>query len=184
MSDADDLSIRPVDPSTWSDLERLFEQPGGPHFCWCMVWRPMPSRMRGDKSAKKVALLSRVAADVPIGILAYSATAPIGWCSIAPRPTYRKLTEVDRHEAAQDVWSIACLFVHRPYRGRGVAAALIDGAVSYARAGGATVVEAYPVDPEAPSYRFMGFRPQFEAAGFAYVGPAGSRRHVMRLSLA
>jgi hypothetical protein len=45
------------------------------------------------------------------------------------------------------------------------------------------MVEAYPVAPDAPSYRFMGFVPVFEEAGFAEVGRAGTRRHVMRLSL-
>ena len=48
---------------------------------------------------------------------------------------------------------------------------------------GATVVEAYPVDPDSPSYRFMGFKTGFEEYGFVKVGQAGSRRHVMRLTL-
>jgi hypothetical protein len=60
---------------------------------------------------------------------------------------------------------------------------LIAAAVDYARQNGATVVEAYPVDPDAPSYRFMGFVPVFAEAGFVEVGRAGYRRHVMRLAL-
>jgi hypothetical protein len=56
--------------------------------------------------------------------------------------------------------------------------------VEHARRRGATVVEAYPVDPDSPSYRFMGFVSTFEAAGFREVGRAGARRHVMRLRLA
>lgn len=55
--------------------------------------------------------------------------------------------------------------------------------MAYAREQGATVVEAYPVDPDAPSYRFMGFVPTFEEAGFSEVGRAGYRRHVMQLKL-
>jgi hypothetical protein len=45
------------------------------------------------------------------------------------------------------------------------------------------VVEAYPVDADSPSYRFMGFVPVFAEAGFAEVGREGKRRHVMRLRL-
>ncbi len=45
----------------------------------------------------------------------------------------------------------------------------------------ATVIEAYPVVPDSPSYRFMGFVPVFAAAGPREVGRAGIRRHVMRL---
>jgi len=61
---------------------------------------------------------------------------------------------------------------------------MLEAAIAYARDGGATIIEAYPVDPESPSYRFMGFVPALERLGFAPVGMAGSRRHVMRLPLA
>ena len=58
--------------------------------------------------------------------------------------------------------------------------ASIDAAVEHAAAHGAEVVEAYPVGPDAPSYRFMGFVPAFQQAGFVEVARAGKRRHVMR----
>jgi hypothetical protein len=60
---------------------------------------------------------------------------------------------------------------------------LLDAAVEHARERGAAVVEAYPVDPDSPSYRFMGFVETFDDAGFREVGRAGKRRHVMRLEL-
>jgi len=57
-------------------------------------------------------------------------------------------------------------------------------AVEHARSRGACVVEAYPVDADSPSYRFMGFVPTFEQAGFDEVGRIGTRRHVFRLKTA
>jgi hypothetical protein len=45
------------------------------------------------------------------------------------------------------------------------------------------VIEAYPVDPDSPSYRFMGFVGVFAAAKFEEVGRAGRRRHVMRFTI-
>ena len=45
------------------------------------------------------------------------------------------------------VWSIVCFVVRVGYRRRGVARALLDGAVAYARAEGAVGLEAYPIDP-------------------------------------
>ena len=60
---------------------------------------------------------------------------------------------------------------------------LLRAAIAYARREGAKIVEAYPVDPDSPSYRFMGLVSRFEKAGFEEIGRAGSRRHVMRLSL-
>jgi GNAT superfamily N-acetyltransferase len=73
------------------------------------------------------------------------------------------------------------MFIQRDLRGQGVTKQLIAAAVTHARSRGATAIEAYPVDPDSPSYRFMGFVPSFEKAGFRPAGQAGKRRHIMRL---
>lgn len=65
----------------------------------------------------------------------------------------------------------------------GLTARLLEAAIDQARRKGATLIEAYPVDPNLPSYRFMGFVGAFKKAGFVEVGRAGTRRHVMRLKL-
>ena len=179
------LVFHEVDRSRWVDLERLFDSPGGPKYCWCSVWRPMPSKARRTGSqAKKAALESRVRAGVPIGILGYIDGEPVAWCSIAPRATYRDLGGVNNPVDEQgSVWSIVCFFVPRRFRRQGVTKRLIEAAVGYARTQGATVVEAYPVDSDSPSYRFMGFIPSFTSSGFYEVGTVGSRRYVMQLVL-
>ena len=119
-----------------------------------------------------------------MGLLAYLQDEPVAWCSIAPRTTYRRLGgPEDPAEDPEKIWSLACFFVSRPARGQGLMTGLIQAAVEHARAKGAAVVEAYPVDPDSPSYRFMGFLPAFEAAGFQEVGRAGARRYVVRLRI-
>jgi hypothetical protein len=172
-----------VDGTGWRDLEQLFEAPGGPKHCWCMVWRPMPKgASRPDKRAKKAALKGCVERGVPIGVLGYLDGEPAAWCSIAPRETYRNLGGLDdKPDKPERVWSVVCFFVPRRLRGQDVMKQLIEAA--HAQGKGATVVEAYPVDPDAPSYRLMGFTATFAAAGFREVGRAGTRRHVMRLAL-
>jgi hypothetical protein len=60
---------------------------------------------------------------------------------------------------------------------------MLAAALEHARRQGAGLVEAYPVDEDSPSYRFMGFVPLFEGAGFREVGREGSRRHVMQRRL-
>lgn len=60
---------------------------------------------------------------------------------------------------------------------------MITAAIAYAKKRKADILEAYPVAPSSPSYRFMGFVPAFEGFGFVEVGKAGTRRHVMRLTL-
>ena len=183
-----DLAFYPVDNSRWRDLEQLFESRGGPHYCWCMAWRrkPPPDSATGaapKKQLLKEALHERVARAVPIGIVACSEGEPVGWCSVAPRPTFRKLTGSQHSDNDPDVWSIVCFFVKRKMRGHGLSDMLLSAAVDYARESGAATVEAYPVDRQSPTYRFMGIVDQFSRIGFEYVGPAGSRRHIMRLEL-
>jgi GNAT superfamily N-acetyltransferase len=177
------LTFREVDQSTWPDFERLFESRGGPKACWCMVWRAMPRPGKGKLGAmRKAAISERVRSGIPIGILGYSDGEPVAWCSIAPRSTYRKgIGGIEEPgEAPDSVWSLACFFIARPFRGKGVTRILIDAAIAHARSKGARVIEAYPVDPDSPSYRFMGYAGTFLGMGFTEAGAAGSRRHVVR----
>lgn len=139
--------------------------------------------MRDGKSRKRQLKL-RVTNGTPVGLLAYLKDEPVAWCSIAPRSTYRRLGGIDGPDQhPEKVWSLVCMFVTRRLRGKGIMAYLIEAAVKCARAKGATVVEAYPVDHDSPSYRFMGFVPSFAAAGFHRAGKEGIRRHIMRLRL-
>ncbi|WP_299398980.1 GNAT family N-acetyltransferase [Pelagibius sp.] len=180
------LRVEAVTAATWPDMEALFEGRGGPHYCWCMVWRRMPSKHRRDKGCKKAALKQRVEDGTPVGLLGYLDERPVAWCSVGPRPSFRRLAEIEPDQLRKqpgNVWSIVCFYVQRAYRGQGLAAQLIEQAVAYAQAQGAEMVEAYPVEPEAPSYRFMGFIPQFARAGFTMAGKAGGRRHIMQRRL-
>jgi GNAT superfamily N-acetyltransferase len=177
------ITVRPVTVATWPDFEALFESPGAPKYCWCMAWRRTPEEDKHhDGAGRKRQMKSRVDRGIPVGLLAYGDGKPIAWVSIAPRETYRKLGG-PAAQPEEAIWSLACFFVPRQLRGQGLTRRLIAAAVDYARKNGATVVEAYPVDEAAPSYRFMGFVAVFTAAGFAEVGRVGSRRHVMRLAL-
>jgi GNAT superfamily N-acetyltransferase len=180
------LTFHEVDGERWPDLLRLFEARGGPSYCWCMVWRRMPDEsQRRDRASKKAALAGSVASGTPVGILGYAGDEPVAWCSIAPRETYRPLDgPIDPADERGAVWSLVCFFVPRSLRGRGITRRLIAAAIDHAGSRGARVVEAYPVDPDSPSYRFGGFLTTFADAGFEEVGRAGSRRHVMRYRIA
>jgi predicted GNAT family acetyltransferase len=127
-------------------------------------------------------MMQRLDAGTPIGVLAYDGSVPVGWVSVAPRETYRNLGGPPA-QPGEVIWSIVCFFVPRRLRGAGMVHRLIAAAVDHARDEGATVVEAYPVDEDAPSYRYMGFVGTFRRAGFEERDRAGTRRHVMRLVL-
>jgi hypothetical protein len=83
----------------------------------------------------------------------------------------------------EKVWSIACFFIKREFRDQGLIDILIEQAKKYAKKNGAKYLEAYPVQPDSPSYRFMGFINTFEKADFSFVKKAGSRRNVMTYKL-
>ncbi|MGX5803604.1 N-acetyltransferase family protein [Bradyrhizobium sp. Arg314] len=168
-----------VTQETRGRFESLFEQPGAPKYCWCMAWRHS-SREHIQTDEKKRMMMALIDAGTPVGIIAELDGNTVGWCSVAPRETYRRLSK-QQDDSETGIWSIVCFYVPRALRGGGLASALLDAAIDHAFARGARIVEAYPVDEAAPSYRFMGFHDMFVARGFREVGTAGTRRHVMRL---
>lgn len=175
------LTFKPVTDKTVGDFEALFDAKGSPSYCWCMAWRATSAELKDAKGpARRRQMLGRIAEKIPVGILAYEGKQPIGWVSLAPKETFRGLGGVEEIEG---VWSLTCMFIPRPRRGEGLANRLIEGAIAHARKRGAKRLEAYPVDPDSPSYRYMGFVPAFERAGFEETGRAGKRRHVMQLGL-
>lgn len=177
------LSFKPATKATLDDFEILFGAPGAPKYCWCMTWRATPDELKNTQSAARhQQMLGRIINGIPVGLIGYVGEEPAAWVSIAPRQTYRPL---GGPVAAEDeaIWSLTCMYAHKSIRGQGIAHQLIAAAVTHARQHAASCVEAYPVDPASPSYRFMGFVPAFEKAGFHQVGTAGTRRHVMRLDL-
>jgi GNAT superfamily N-acetyltransferase len=177
MITLDKFEVKPVDNTNWPDLEKLFESKGAPHHCWCMVWRASAEeKKQTDKQQRKGLLKLRVDAQIPVGLLAYFNDEPIAWCSVAPRDTFRDL---GGEQTLQRVWSLVCFYIRREYRGEGLTTKLINEAKEYARKNGAEFLEAYPVDSDSPSYRFMGFRSAFEKNGFKFVKKAGKRRRVM-----
>ncbi|MQA92816.1 MAG: hypothetical protein GEU90_21770 [Gemmatimonas sp.] len=94
----DRITFRVVGTDRWGDLEQLFESPGGPKNCWCMVWRGDPDERR-DKKSKKAALEPRVMENVPVGLLGYLEGEPVAWVSIAPRAR-----RVSQPGDPEDVW--------------------------------------------------------------------------------
>ena len=163
-------------PDRWGDLESLFGEPGACGGCWCMWWRLKRSEFEKQKGDENKAAFKAVvnSGDAP-GVLAYAGGRPIGWCAVAPRETYSALerSRVLKRLDDKPVWSILCFNIRVGYRRRGVAAALLDGVVDFARRSGAPGVEAYPIDPEGGrvdvSFGYVGLTPMFEKVGFRRV---------------
>jgi len=183
----DMLVFKPVTMTEWKDLQRLFGPNGADGGCWCMWWRIKRSefdRMHGEENRRAMeAIIHR--GEVP-GLLAYLENEPIGWCSVAPREAFPVLdrSPVLKRVDNRPVWSIVCFYIARQHRRSGLTGLLIEAALEYARANGANIVEAYPVDPETskvdPGAAFTGLIGSFRKAGFKEVARRSERRAVLR----
>ncbi|MEW1958868.1 GNAT family N-acetyltransferase [Kineococcus sp. NPDC059986] len=148
--------------------------------CWCLSYRlPGPEHRALAGPARGERVRGLVSEDPPPGVLAYDGDEPVGWAAVHPRAdtsfaTNRRIPHVDD----LPVWSLWCLRVRPGHRGQGIAHHLVEGAVEFARAHGAPVVEAYPVDNEDAkvdlTMAYVGTRGLFEAHGFVVAAPTTS----------
>lgn len=191
------LEIHPLTGETWDALAALFGEGGDPKWCWCAFFRKRGKAWGSATTAENRALLRRLADrdDLAPGLVALEHGRAVGWVSLGPREDYERL-EYSRVLARLDdrpVWSIVCFVVSRRERGKGVARALLEAALHYARQHGATTIEAYPIEtdgrrlPSASAY--TGTVGMFERAGFRRVAtrqanPATRPRPIYRLELA
>lgn len=136
--------------------------------CWCMSYRD--SRV---SNAERPQYMARECETPPgPGVLVYVDGEVAGWCSVAPRSTYRRLmnSRTIPFLDERDAWSIVCFVVRAGYRKRGLMHVLLDGAVEHARANGAEVVEGYPAETGGDKIDvisgYVGTTDLFEAHGF------------------
>lgn len=190
-------------PRRWKDLSELFERPGPrggwsrTGACYCMFWRLEPGAYEANFRERslqnetggpnKSLMRAIVAADEVPGLLAYRNGRPVGWVAVSPSSDLVRLghsrelrTDDDPDDAK---WSISCFYVYRSAHRTGVGSALLEAAVTRARAHGASLVEGYPtkagsVDP------YTGYDTMFARAGFKlHIAGRGMGRAVWRKQL-
>jgi len=187
------LTVLPLTPARWPDLETLFNAKGCSvaRSCWCMCYRrsgsrgPLPAGTT-QAQASRAELKALVDSGRPPGLVGYQGKVPVGWVSLGPREDFAKLKRSPVMKAVDDqpVWSLVCFVVPLPYRGQGVASALLDGAMVYARKQGVTLLEAYPVDKPARAnddLMWFGAKSMYDAAGFEEVARRKPQRPVVRI---
>lgn len=186
------FEARPLTPETWSDLEALFDLPGGSivRGCWCMYYRRTGKVSVSAKAGpdNKRALCELVEAGTVPGLVGYLDGTPVGWISLGPRGEYPKLARSRIMKPVDDaeVWSVVCTYVARTHRGHGLQHRLLAAALDHARDQGVRLLEAYPVDKPDRShddFMFFGSRSLYERAGFREVVRRSPSRVVMRRRL-
>ena len=169
-----DLAFAPLTPDRLDDLAIVFDQPGDPKWCWCASFR-ITQNVKSRPPSDNRAVLEAAARRRPPGLVAYADGRPVGWVSLGPREEYVKLANQRVFAPVDDrpVWSIVCFVVARADRGQGIARKLLGAAIDFARAEGATTLEAYPADPGGKRMHiadaYKGTLSMFERAGFEVV---------------
>jgi GNAT superfamily N-acetyltransferase len=205
------LRVVPVADAPWDDVRAVFGTRGDPSTCWCQffkvdaaAWKAKDHAAAFERAlceqvdrARELATTGRRSTGP--GVIAYLGSdsegwEPVGWAAVEQRTAYPRIlagrmmpgsAEPDRGD--ESVWAVTCFVVRVGFRRRGVAAALLAGAVDEARRGGARVVEAYPVDTRGEKVSsadlYHGPLSAFTAAGFEITGRPGEGRAVVRLAL-
>ncbi len=190
------IQVFPATLERWQDICELFKG-HRPRGCWCQYWRLTSSAysLKNNPPGRNEQRLRAQLEEGPApGMLAYVDNRPAGWLGFWPRERLERLSRSRTIPKIDDlaVWSIVCFQVRVGYRRKGVARALLQGAIDYARQAGAPALEAYPIESEGDrvdvAFGYVGFVRMFLQAGFQPVvataaRSAGRPRILMRLPL-
>ena len=193
------LEIVPLTGERFTDLADLFAS-GDPRWCWCMYFRVRgrswanSSAERNRSDLEELTAATDASGGVAPGLVAYRDGAAIGWVSLAPREDYERLafSTLLRPVDERPVWSIVCFVVAGRQRGKGVATALLDAAIAYAKEHGASTLEAYPIHESrgrvSSDSAYAGTQGMYKRAGFEVVATrqwnaTSPLRPIMRLEL-
>lgn len=169
----------PVTPDRFEDFADVINKNRRANHCWCLSHRLQAKEIAelggGGPDQREQAMRRLCEREHPPGVVTYLDGDPVGWCSIGPRSEIPRLAGSKLIRPVDDVpvWSIICVVVRSGFRKQGVTAAMLEGAVEYARSKGAPAVEAHPVDPPGRmdlTMAFVGTKSMFERAGFEVVG--------------
>jgi ribosomal protein S18 acetylase RimI-like enzyme len=186
MSQFPAFRIEALTPAHAGDYLRFFDHETGPAFadnpewatCYCHFYEvPVATAWSSfDGPANQAAMRARIAAGEMEGFLAYHGDDLVGWVNAQP---YSRLQHacarlriaapplpVPPHEAA----AIVCFVTAPEWRRRGVARALLAGALASFAARGLALVDAFPwnVGPgdTSPTDHYHGSPSMFSDAGF------------------
>jgi ribosomal protein S18 acetylase RimI-like enzyme len=178
-------TVLPLDASTWDAFAELVERNNGVFGgCWCMGYHPEGCWSGLDNRAAKEERVRSGQAHAAL-VLDSDGRAQ-GWCQYgSPRELSRiKHRRVyDKDAPPPPDWRITCFYVDTKHRGRGVARAALEGALSQIAAAGGGLVEAIPevtAGREAPGrFLFSATVELFEQYGFQRLRQVGKHAFII-----
>lgn len=182
-------TIAALEASTWPAFADLVERNNGIFGgCWCMGFHP---KSEGERSAElnRERKLRRVQDGTAHAALVLAADQCVGWVQFGVPdevPRIKNRAAYERDATTPPDWRIACCYVGKGHRRRGVFAAGLEGALELIAGLGGGTVEGYPEDARSVSAGFLynGALSSYEQLGFDKVRKIGKHRWVVTRTVA
>jgi GNAT superfamily N-acetyltransferase len=183
--DVSSYTVKALDESTWDAFAALVERNNGVFGgCWCIGFHPEGADKNTTATLNRERKRERVRAGTTHAALVFDGNECLGWCQFgAPDelPRIKSRAAYEKGRTTSPDWRIACCFVGKGLRRKGVATAALAGALELiAREGGGTV-EGYPEDAGSvpAGFLFNGALSTYEQLGFVRDRKIGKHRWVM-----
>jgi GNAT superfamily N-acetyltransferase len=190
MAEKTGYSIKALDESTWDAFAALVERNNGVFGgCWCMGFHPEGVGKETTAALNRKRKLERVRAGTAHAALVFDGDDCVGWCQFgapAEVPKIKSRAAYEKSLTTLPDWRIACNFVGKGHRRKGVATAGLEGALELIADLGGGRVEGYPEDADSvpAGFLFNGALSTFEKLGFARDRKIGKHRWVVTKTIA
>lgn len=184
------FAIRALDESTWDAFAALVEANNGVFGgCWCIGFHAEGGDKHATPATNRARKLERVRAGTTHAALVFEGDACRGWSQFgAPGelPRIKSRAAYEQGVAELPDWRIACNFVGKGHRRKGVATAALGGALDLIAGLGGGTVEGYPEDAGGvpAGFLFNGALSTYEQLGFVRDRQIGKHRWVVRRTVA
>jgi GNAT superfamily N-acetyltransferase len=185
MTEAPEYTIRALDESTWDGFAALVERNNGVFGgCWCIGFHPEGADRKTTAALNRGRKLERVRNGTAHAALVFDGDDCVGWCQFgapAEVPRIKNRAAYEKGRSTPPDWRIACNFVGKGHRRRGVATAALAGALGLIAELGGGTVEGYPEDAGSvpAGFLFNGALSTYEQLGFARERMIGKHRWVV-----
>ena len=178
-------TIKALDATTWHAFADLVERNNGVFGgCWCIGFHPEGGDKQTTPALNRQRKLERVEAGKAHAALVFDGDDCVGWCQFgAPDevPRIKNRVAYEKGATTPPDWRIACNFVGKGHRRRGVATAALAGALDLIAELGGGTVEGYPEAAGAvpAGFLFNGALSTYERLGFTRDRQIGKHRWVV-----
>ena len=178
-------TVKALDQSTWPAFAARVERNNGVFGgCWCMGFHAEGVGKDTTAAQNCERKHERVRAGTTHAALVFDGDDCLGWCQFGTPdevPRIKSRAAYEKGRTASPDWRIACCYVGKGHRRRGVATAALAGAVDLIAGLGGGTVEGYPEDAGSvpAGFLFNGALSTYEQLGFVRDRKIGKHRWVV-----